>query len=133
MSREYTDRIIVLDRAAANGASPKGQLNFEAFRNIEVEVVMEAFSGTVKFAGSNADVAPDFGSAATYANPWDFVKAINLIDGSSVAGGTGLSGTATTSVTNLEINTNCIGWLGVIVSSVSGGTVTVRAKGAGNT
>lgn len=115
--------------AAANGASAQGQCNMEEFQHVEFEAAMTGFTGTVKFAASNADTCPDFGAAATAANPWDYVKCINQIDGSSVAGGTGLSGTATTSVTNLEANTNGFKWFGAIISSYSAGSLDLRAKG----
>lgn len=130
MDRQYTDRIILLSEVGANGASVSQ--NFQSFRNVELEVVMTGFTGTVKVAGSNADVAPNIASAASLSNPWDYIKTINQLDGSSVAGGTGLSGTATTSVTNLEANTNGFKWIAVIVSSYSAGTLTVRAKGYSN-
>lgn len=137
MDRQYTNRIIIINETAQNstnaaGAAPVTPINFESFRNVELEVVMTGFTGTVKFAGSNSDKHVDFGAAASLANPWDFVKSINQIDGTSVAGGTGLSGSATTSVTNLETNTNGFKWIGAIVSGYSAGTLTVRGKGYSN-
>lgn len=120
----------MLNAVAANGASASA--NMASFRNVELQVAMTGFTGTVKFAGSNADVAPDFSSAASAANPWDFIKCVNQIDGSSVNGGTGVSGTATTSVTNLETNTNGFKWVAAIVSSYSAGSVTVKGKGISN-
>ena len=128
--RQYTDQVILLSAVAANGAS--ASVNMVSFRNVEFEVDQVGFTGTVKFVGSNADVAPNFANAASATNPWDYIKTINHIDGSSVAGGTGVSGTATTSTTNLEANTNAFKWVGAIVSSYSGGSVTVKAKGVSN-
>lgn len=130
MDRTYTDQVYLLNAVAANGASVPQ--NFASFRNVELEVSMVGFTGTVKVVGSNADTAPAFGSAASATNPWDFIKCINLIDGTSVAGGTGLSGTATTSETQLEANTNGFKWIGVIVSSYSAGSLTVKGKGFSN-
>lgn len=129
MQRTYTDRVILFSAAAANGAA---STIMQDFRNIEVEIAMAGFTGTVKLAGSNADVAPDFTASASAANPWDFIRSINQLDGTSVAGGTGISGTATTSVTNLEANTNGFKWVAAIISSYSAGAVSVRAKGYSN-
>jgi hypothetical protein len=120
----------VLAEVAATGGAAE---SVEAFRNVEVEVVMTNFTGTLKFAAANAETAPDPTNAASLANPWAYVKAINLIDGSSVVGGTGLTGAATTSVTMLEINTNGIKWIIPEVTSYTGGTLTVKVKGFGNT
>ena len=130
MDRQYTDQVILLNAVAANGASVPA--NFTSFRNVELQIAMAGFTGTLKVVGSNADAAPDFGSSASVSNPWDYIKCINQIDGSSVAGGTGVSGTATTSVQNLEANTNGFKWIGVIVSSFSAGAITVKAKGFSN-
>lgn len=132
MDRQYTDRIIHLNEIVANSSGTSKAMNMQSFRNVELEVVMTGFTGTVKFAGSNADTEPNFYAAASLANPWDFIKCVNQIDGTSVAGGTGLSGTATTSVTNLEANTNGFKWVCAIVSGYSAGTLTVRGKGYSN-
>ena len=128
--RQYTDQIILLNAAAADGAS--GAALFADFRNVELEIAMAGFTGTVKVVASNADARPAFGSGASASNPWDYVKCINQIDGSAVNGGTGVSGTATTSITQLELNTNAFKWVGVIVSGYSAGAVTVKAKGVSN-
>lgn len=123
----------MLNEIAASGNTAKGVANFQDFRDVELTVVMTGFSGTIKFVGSNADLPPDFSSAASLTNPYDYVKTVNQIDGSSVAGGTGLVGTATTSVTNLEVNTNAFKWIGAIVTSVTGGTLSLFGKGYDNT
>lgn len=102
------------------------------YRNIELDVIQTGFTGTVKFVGSNLDQKPNFGASAGLTNPWTYLKTINLIDGSAVAGGTGIAGSATTSVTMLEANTNGIKWFGAIVSGFSAGTLTVNLKGFSN-
>lgn len=120
----------MLNAVAADGAS--AAILMADFRNVEIEVDMAGFTGTIKFVGSNSDAAPAFGSAASVTNPWDYIKCINQIDGASVNGGTGLSGTATTSTTQLEANTNAFKWVGCIISSYSAGAITVRMKGVSN-
>lgn len=130
MDRQYTDQTILLSAAAGNGASAAA--NFASFRNVELQISMAAYTGTIKIVGSNADAPPDFSSAATGANPWDYVKCINQIDGSAVNGGTGLTGAATTSVTNLAVNSDGMKWIGVITSGAGGGSVTAKVKGYSN-
>lgn len=127
MSRTYTDQAILLNAVAANGASTPQ--NFISFRNIELQLAQTGFSGTIKFVGSNADTAPDFSAAASASNPWDYVQVIDLIDGSSIAGGTGITSVTITAVRNLEANTNAFKWFGAVVSSFSAGSVTLKAKG----
>lgn len=130
MDRQYTDQVFLLNAVAVDGAS--AAQNFASFRNVELQFAMVGFTGTVKVVGSNADTAPNFGAAATAANPWDYIRCINQIDGTSVAGGTGISGSASTSITQLEANTNAFKWIGVIVSGSSAGSLTVKAKGFSN-
>lgn len=122
----------MFNEAAVNGATTTGSANMQSFRNVEHTVVMTGFTGTIKFVASNADAAPNFGASASLTNRWDYVKCINQIDGSSVAGGTGLAGSATTSITQLEMNTNGFKWVGAIISSYSAGTLTLRTKGYSN-
>lgn len=125
--RQYTDQTIILNAVAANGAS--AAISMAAFRHIELQLATTGFTGTVKFAGSNADTAPDFGAAASATNPWSFVQAIDQIDGSTVAGGTGEAYTTDTSVKNLELNVNGMKWIAAIVSGWSVGSLTVKGKG----
>lgn len=127
MTRQYTDQVILLAALAVNGNSVA--VNMAAFRHIEFEVVQAGFTGTLKFVGSNADAAPDFSAAASGTNPWTFIQTIDQIDSSTIAGGTGIPSTTVSSVRNLEANVNGFKWVGVIASSVSAGSVSVKAKG----
>lgn len=127
MDRQYTDQIILLAAVAANGVSTPA--NFASFRDIELQLTQAAFSGTIKFVGSNADAPPDFSSAASATNPWDYVQVVDQIDGSSIAGGTGITSVTISSVRNLEVNSNAFKWIGAIVSSYSAGSVSLKAKG----
>lgn len=114
--------------AVAANANSVAQ-NFVSFRNVEIQIATSGFSGVIKLVGSNADTAPDFSQAASASNPWSYIQAIDQIDGSSIAGGTGISYTTDTSIKNLEANTNAFKWIGVITSSYTAGSITVKAKG----
>lgn len=127
MTRVYTDQTIVFAAAAANASS--ASINVVAFRHIEFEVSQVGFTGTIKFVGSNADAYPDFSSAASGTNPWSYIQTIDQIDGSTIAGGTGIASTTVTAVRNLEANVNGFKWVGVILSGVSAGSVTIKEKG----
>lgn len=128
--RDYTDQQILLNAVAASGISQT--FNAASFRNIEIQLAQTGFSGTIKFAGSNADAAPDFSATASASNPWDYIQCIDQIDGSSISGGTGIVSVTVTSVRNLEANTNAFKWFAVILSSVTAGSVTVKVKGVTN-
>lgn len=127
MDRQYTDQAILLNAAAANGASTPQ--NFASFRDVELQVAQTAFTGTIQFVGSNADAAPDFSSAASASNPWSYIQVVDQIDSSSIAGGTGIVSVTVTSVRNLEANSNAFKWIGVVISGYGAGSVTVKGKG----
>lgn len=127
MDRQYTDQGILLNAVAASGVSIAQ--NFASFRDVELQLATAGFSGVVKVVGSNADTAPDFSASASASNPWSYIQTIDQIDGSSIAGGTGISYTTDTSVKNIEANTNAFKWVGIILSSVTAGAITVKAKG----
>jgi hypothetical protein len=125
--RTYTQQTILFSAKAADGAStPQTVIDFT---HLELELCLVGFTGTVKFVCSDADDAPAFGSAASLANPWTYVKSIDLIDGSAVNGGTGITGVATSSITNLEVNINGKNWFGAIISGYSAGALTLKLKG----
>lgn len=127
MDRYYTDQVILLNATAANGASTAQ--NFASFRDVELQLATTGFSGVLKVAGSNADAPPDFSSAASAANPWSYIQTIDQIDGSSIAGGTGISYTTDTSVKNIEANSNAFKWISIVISGYSAGSITVKGKG----
>lgn len=127
VDRQYTDQAILLNAVAANGASVPQ--NFVSFRDVEIQLATTGFSGTIKVVGSNADTAPDFSAAASAANPWSFIQTVDQIDGSSIAGGTGISYTTDTTVKNIEANTNAFKWIGLVISNYSAGSITAKAKG----
>lgn len=125
--REYTNQVILFNAQAANGATTPA--NMEAFWHVELELTQSGFTGTIQFVVSNADTAPNFANAASGSNPWSYVQVIDQIDGSSIAGGTGIISTTVSSVRNLELNANAFKWVGAVISNYSAGSVTLKAKG----
>ena len=53
---------------------------------------------------------------------------VDLQSGSSVAGDTGLTVTASSDNRQLEANINALKWLSVLVTAGTGGTLTVRMR-----
>ena len=96
------------------------------FRHIMIEISMVAYAGTIKFAGSFKETSPDFSSAQSPTNPFDYVQVKDLEDNSAIDGDTGITGSATTDVRLLEANVNALTWINAITSSVTGGNITVR-------
>jgi len=89
------------------------------------------FAGTVKFAMSLQQEAPNFALPPSPTNRWDFVRVIDLQDGSTIAGDDGVVLTANT-VRNLEMDTNGANWLTAIVSGYTAGQLFVDAVNSSN-
>jgi len=116
---------IVLSAVTANGiGSP---VLVKDAKHIGVTIAGSGLSSgetfTVKFAGSNEETYPDFASAKSSTNLWDYVQAIKLSDGSVVDGATGDLFSASNDVRLYEVNTNGLVWFNIIVSDVSGSIV----------
>jgi len=83
---------------------------------------------TVKFAGSN--LAPedvDFTADATASNHWDYVEVIDLEDGASIPGDTGITCSADDERT-FVMNTDLITTVNAQVSSYTSGTTSLQIK-----
>lgn len=100
--------------------------NIKDFRHVTIEIAMVGFTGTINFVGSIAESIPDFTSAASITNPYDNIQVNDLEDSASIAGDTGITGSATTDVRIVEANINALKWFGVKTSSVTAGSVTVK-------
>jgi len=80
---------------------------------------------TFKVAKSNSDAIPDFTSAATAANHWDYVAVYDENDPSSIiAGDTGVAVAGTDIVKNYIINTDYAEHVNVQVTAFTQGSVT---------
>lgn len=82
---------------------------------------------TLKIQGSISDTAPDFSSAATSSNHWDYVGAYDLNTGLFVSGDTGFVVAGTDDFVNYGVNVDGIKWLCATVTAISAGSVTVNA------
>ena len=99
---------------------------------LSVEVGTDA-TMTLKIQGSlgdsvtNTDDAPDFSAAQSQSNAWDYVEVVDLEDGSSIDGDTGISLDGA-DVRQFEVNINALRWLNVIISAWTDGDVSVRCR-----
>lgn len=85
-------------------------------------------NGTVKFAGSIAETAPDFAAAQSVSNPFDYIQAKDLEDGSSIDGDTGLAPAGTDDHRMLELNINALRYLTAVVTARAAGSFTVTVR-----
>jgi len=83
---------------------------------------------TVKFQGGISETVPDFSAAQSTTNRWDYVQIIDLEDGASIDGDTGVVLSGTDDQRLFEVNMNHLKWFNAIISGWAAGDVTVKIK-----
>lgn len=119
-------QVYAIPATTANGILGGMTLLSRGFRNAVFQIATASnAAATVKFVYSAQESKPDFGSAASATNVWDYVQSVQLTDGTPVDGTTGIAWTGTDGIKTVEINTNQSGivWVGAIVSGYSAGTL----------
>jgi hypothetical protein len=126
--RNFSTEFKILDAKGADGiGSP---MLVEDWKTITLKLGSASNANlVVKFQGSIADTMPNFAGAQTVANHWDYVDVIDLEDGASVDGDTGITLGGTDDFRVFEVNASGLKWICAIVSSWSVGSVTLTAKG----
>lgn len=93
------------------------------FRNAIFDVVSAASSNQViKFVASKQESRPDFGSAVSATNRWQYVQAIDLANGNPVDAATGYTFSGVESK-QFELNLNGEYWVGLYLVSGSAGSI----------
>lgn len=93
------------------------------FRNAIFDVISATGANQViKFVASKQETAPDFNSAASATNRWQYVQAIDLNDGSPITGTTGYTFSGVQSK-QFELNLNGEFWVGLYLVSGTTGSI----------
>jgi len=132
MSRVVQDETIILNLASGDAAATGYKLEVDPFRHVIASVAFTGFTGTIKFQGSAGKTAPVFSTAQSATNEWDYIQIIDLEDGASIDGDTGVGGTLSTDVRLFEINTNLISYLCVTATAKTAGAVKVTVRASEN-
>jgi len=115
----------LLDAVSANGVSEIDLVS--DFRHLVLAIDATGLADlTVKVVGSMQETAPDFSSAQSPTNQWDYLETKDLEDGSAIDGDVGIIFSGSADNRQVEVNTNLVRWIGVVVSGYSAGEVTVR-------
>ncbi len=114
----------------ANGAGKP--MLVQDFKSVNFDVFGDvASSMTVKFVKSNQEAMPDFGSASSLTNDWDFVEVVDLNDGTTYDGNVGLTITPNYHK-SFEFNMNAAKWVGAIISGYAAGAITITTRAFNN-
>lgn len=85
----------------------------------------DSFAAKIQFAGSIADDAPDLVAAQAYDNQYEFVESKDLEDSTTLIDGDGgITASGTDIHRMVEINTNHITHLAIVLSSWTAGKIT---------
>lgn len=126
--RQFSDSITILEAQAATGTGVS--VNVKSWRHLVVSLAGASNADlTVKLQGSIADTAPDFSAAQSATNMWDYVLTVDLQNGATINGDTGISMSGSNDFRLLEVNTNGLKHLCATVTARSAGSVTVRLIG----
>ena len=125
----YQERSMLDEVAATTTGSA---INVADFQNVGVTVAPTAASATLKFACSMSETAPTFTTVQSATNRWDYIQIVDLEDGLSIDGDTGLVFTGTTDVRQFEFDTNNFRWCAAVLSPWAAGTTTVKLLPATN-
>ena len=82
---------------------------------------------TVKFQGSIQEAAPDFSAAQTVTNMWDYIEVVDLQNGNTVNGDTGVAVAGADDYRLFEMNINGMKWISATVTARAQGEITVKA------
>ena len=116
----------ILTAAAATGAG--NSIFVRDFKNIILALDSASSANmTIKIQGSISEDAPDFGAAQSTSNQWDYVQTIDIQDGASIDGDTGVILTGTDDHRQLEANINGLNWVTVNITARSAGSLTAKA------
>lgn len=101
-------------------------------RDLVIDLVGSNTSvATIQFVGSIDENAPDFSVPASESNRWEYVQMIDIKDGSTINGATGVV-LAADAVMILEANVNVLRWFGIIVSAYTSGQLDSFLRGYNN-
>jgi len=126
MSRQVQLNVPILTAKATTGI---GTPQFVSdFRNCVISFAT-ASSGnlTVKVQAAIGATCPDFSSAQSATNMWDYVQVVDLNTGVPIDGDTGISVSGTDDFRQFEVNINAVDWLNCVVTARVAGNVTVQA------
>lgn len=123
-NRQYYGASDIFSAQAATGAS--NTIDVTDFRNAVFSLgTASSANMTIKVQGGIGDDAPDFSSAQSATNRWNYID-IAPLDAAGVItdGDTGLAFTGTDGNYLFEVNANGLDWLCLNVTARSAGSVT---------
>ena len=115
----------LLDAQSSIGGSEA--IDVSGFRHLALQISTSGNANlTLKVQASISNVAPDFSSAQSVGNMWDYVQLVDLENGAKLDGDIGFAPAGVDDFRLFEVNTNNIKWLRLDVTAYTAGNVTVE-------
>ncbi len=86
------------------------------------------FQGAISTGASATDAAPQFSDSQSATNMWDYVEVVDLEDGTTIDGDTGIVVAGADDYRLVEMNINGLEYVSAIITARSAGTVTSKLK-----
>ena len=127
---DFSQLIDICSAAVADGAGTS--IDVSQYSKIFLQLGSAASGGAsslvVNFVGSASNSAPAFASARSVSNNFEYIDVIDLQDGASIDGDTGIT-FAGEDFRNLEINVGGLHWINAVISSYASGALTLKVLG----
>lgn len=128
MPRDYKEYTLF----SAKGATGVGiNVSCEDFQHAIFSFATDGGSDaalTVKFQGSISDDAPTFSSAQSVSNHWDYIQTVDLENGNTIDGDTGVAVATADDYRLLEANISGLKWLNARITARTQGELTIKVK-----
>ena len=117
----------IMNAQAGPGVSTA--VNVENYKTVNLTVSGAATpTGTLKFAVSDSELAPNFALAASPTNPWVYAAVVDVQSGSVIAGNTGVSFAGTAATNMYSVNVDGMRWVSAEVTAYTLGNYTVLMR-----
>lgn len=129
MSKRTYQNYTILSAAVATGAGTG--INIQDYRHLILWFATASSANlTVKVQASISVNEPDWDSAQSVTNEWDYIDILPAMTKTDTIyyGDDGISVAGTDDYKLLQVNTDGLKWLNVIVTARSAGSVTVKLK-----
>lgn len=125
--RNFSDSITIMNAKDATGIG--NYIDVSDYQHAKVSIATASSANlTIKCQGSIEDASPDFSSAQSAANMWDYIDMVDDQNNTSIDGDTGIAFAGTDDVRMLEVNVNGLKWLSFRITARSAGSATVKCK-----
>lgn len=127
----YMEALTVVDDVTST--STGNFISSQNYRNIVYAIDTSGnASGTIKWVGSISENSPDPTASQSATNQFEYLQIIDLENGVSIDGDSGIQFLGTDEHRLVEVDTNLLSWVAPVVTNYSTGTIHIEAVAGDN-